>query len=301
MPENPRPTPSPAASGEFNFTDSAPDRPRLKRRNLKAPTTPKIGESLTSNDPQPDAPRASTAAPSGVIPPRATAGIPAATRPASSSVSSAATPSQPSKPGLYYSTGAHQKKEEPIPAPTMKPSTPASSSPASSASAPASSFRPIGTASLPNRAASVSDFRANIDRQSREQKSVGGILEIVVYVLIGFFVLSACLAAYGAYTLSRQIHEQSVTMNDLNTRYDAQNKTLAAAIAASDENLTLAQAQIHHQQEQLLRDQDTITKLVSANDNTVAALRQERSTRAGETASLRARVHTLETQPRFGQ
>jgi hypothetical protein len=125
------------------------------------------------------------------------------------------------------------------------------------------------------------------------------MLAIVVYVLIGFFVLGAALAGYGTYTLSRQIHAQSVTVSDLDARNAAENKTLTDGLASTDETLAQAQAQIHRDQEIILRQQDTINKLVIANDNTVAALRQERQTRAGETANLRAQLKTLTTQPRL--
>jgi hypothetical protein len=293
MPENPRPTPTPPASGEFSFVDPGSERPRLKRRNLKAPSAPASspGERPPPAEPLPDSPRPDPA-PSIRASSSGPAPRPAAFRPPGTS----SIPAQAPSSGLYYSTGARQEKENPPPMKTIHPTASTAT-----AAAMSSSPRTVGSASAPGRAASVSDYRANIDRQAREQKSVGGVLGIIVYVLIGFFVLSACLAGYGAYTLSRQIHAQSVTVNDLDTRYSAENKTLTGDLATTDANLADTQAQLRREQEVILRQQDTINKLVIANDNTVAALRAERQTRAAETAALKARVKTLENTPRLGQ
>jgi hypothetical protein len=293
MPENSGPNPSPVASGEFNFVGSAPADPRLRRRTLKPKLAPKpaIDPSASSSQaaaqPQPESRRTTeSVAPSSPAPVRYATGSPGA---------KADAPHTPA-PGLYYSTGARKEPED-VPAPPMKPSPTTASSTAAATPSPA--HRTIGPVSTPARATSLPDYRANIDRQAREQKSVGGVLAIVVYVLIGFFVLSACLAGYGTYTLSRQIHHQSVTMNDLDVRYAAENKALTTSLASTDANLALTQTQLRREQDIILRQQDTINKLVSANDATVSALRQERSTRAGEEASLRARVHVLENQPRL--
>jgi chromosome segregation ATPase len=153
----------------------------------------------------------------------------------------------------------------------------------------------------------VNDYRANVERQSREQKSVGGMIAIIVYTLAGLFVLGGLLAAYGAYTISRQMHQQSVTLTDLDSRYSAETQALTAQLKASNDSLTealtQAQAQLKRQQEllareqeQLTRQQDVSNKLVTANDAITAALRQERQQRAAETATLRAHVRTLEEQ-----
>jgi hypothetical protein len=175
----------------------------------------------------------------------------------------------------------------------MKPSTPTPSSNGPSA-AGLSTYRAI-PASTP-RASTASDFRANIDRQSREQKSVGDVLTYIVYAIGALLVISAALAIYGGYTLSRQIHQQSVTVSDLDARYAAENKTLNAALGATDDALAEAQAQIHRQEDMITRQQDTINKLVVTNDEIVNALKQERLTRASETANLRARVRSLEDE-----
>jgi hypothetical protein len=160
---------------------------------------------------------------------------------------------------------------------------------------PASSSRPSG----------VSDFRNNIDRQSREQKSIGGILNIIVYGLIGLFVVAALLAAYGANDVYKQLHQQSVTVSDLDSRYTATFQDLNSQIKAQDQATRQLQAQLQGQlnqsQELLVRQQEELTKLQTALDAETEALRQERATRAAETSirvsensALRERVRALE-------
>lgn len=127
---------------------------------------------------------------------------------------------------------------------------------------------------------------------------------MVVYGLAGLFVLGALLAGYGAYVITKQLHQQSVTMSDLDSRYSAQNRALTAELKATNDSLTEAltktQGQLSRQQELLVRQQDSINKVITADDANIAAWRQERQARAAETASLRNRLRNLEDQPRLG-
>ena len=174
----------------------------------------------------------------------------------------------------------------------MKSTSPASSSPSTTA---ASTSAPRTTASTAStRPASVVDYRTNVERQSREQKSVGGILSILVYTLIGLFVLGASLAGYGAYVMTKQLDQQSVTMSDFDKRYSADYKDINARLATTLDTLTQAQAQIGRQQELIVKQQDTINKLLTATDDNAAAIRQEKATRAQETANIRSRLKDLE-------
>jgi hypothetical protein len=304
MPDDPRSSSSPATSGEFNFDDSPPvESPRIKRRSLnrRAPAPQPAAEEPEppAREPEPDRLEATASAPAATPP---SAETPAPTRPApygattSSYRPSAPSPSVPTQnSGLYYSAGARREPERPsTPTPPMKPSTSIPSSTGAALASPVSAFRPQ-TGSTP-RASTASDFRANIDRQSREQKSVGDVLTYIVYAIGALLVISAALAIYGGYTLSRQIHQQSVTVSDLDARYAAENKTLNAALGATDDALAEAQAQLHRQEDMITRQQDTINKLVVTNDEIVNALKAERLTRASETANLRARVRSLEDE-----
>ena len=135
-----------------------------------------------------------------------------------------------------------------------------------------------------------------MERQSREQKSVGNILAYLVYALIAFFVLGAGLAGYGTYTLSRQIHDENVTVTDLDQRYAAANKILTTNLATTQESLTQAQAQIARQQDVILKQQEELNRLIAATNANLDAIKAEKQARAQETTSLRARVRDLENR-----
>jgi hypothetical protein len=149
----------------------------------------------------------------------------------------------------------------------------------------------------------VNDYRANVERQAREQKSVGGIISMVVYALVGLFVIGGLLAGYGTYVIFKQIHQQSLTLADLDSRYAAQNRALSAQLKASNdsltESLTQTQSQLNRQQDLLGREEDAVNKLIAANEANTTAWRQERQARAAETASLRSRIRDLEDEPRL--
>ena len=130
------------------------------------------------------------------------------------------------------------------------------------------------------------------------------MIAMIVYGLVGVFILGAILAFYGGYVITRQIHQQSVTMTDLDSRYSAENQALTAQLKASNDSLTEAltqtQAQLKREQELILRQQDSINRLTLTADASTAALRQEHQGRIAETANLKARVRILEEQPHFG-
>jgi septal ring factor EnvC (AmiA/AmiB activator) len=140
----------------------------------------------------------------------------------------------------------------------------------------------------------VVDYRTNVERQSREQKSVGNVLAIAVYALIGFFVVGAGLAGYGAHVIFVQLHQQSVTVSDLDNRFSEENKELNAKLATTLDTLTQAQAQIGREQELILKQQEAINQLMTVSAANTSALRQEKQARADETAQLRAQLKRLE-------
>jgi polyhydroxyalkanoate synthesis regulator phasin len=176
----------------------------------------------------------------------------------------------------------------------MKTIPTTSTVPSSSATTlPSSAAR---SATTPSRPATTLDYRANVERQSREQKSVGNILSYVVYALIGFFVVSAGLAGYGADVIFKQLHDQSVTVSGLDQKYAKATGDLTTKLAATQEILAQAQAQIGRQQDLILKQQEEINRLIAATNDNTGALRQERETRAEETASLRSQVRDLENR-----
>ncbi|HUB66563.1 MAG TPA: hypothetical protein VL981_03665 [Candidatus Methylacidiphilales bacterium] len=309
-----------ASTGEFDFATPPGENPRVKKRSLRLKTENKLRTvnktaSLTRKLEREASPRSAAAAATPeppvhddddeagelVSPPNpATTSQPTISKPAQPGGTKTETTSpHGTRPAtFYYSTGANKNKNKETAAP-MKTTT-APSAPTASA-APTQTPSSTRAAASPTRPATVMDYRANMERQAREQKSIGSILAIVVYVLIGFFVLGAGLAGYGLYSLSKRIEGQSVTIADLDKRYSAESQKLGtqiqqlgAQLQAADENLAQAQVQIGHQQALLLQEQEEINKLIAANDNTAMALRQERAARADEEADLRARIRSLE-------
>ena len=123
---------------------------------------------------------------------------------------------------------------------------------------------------------------------------MGNILAYVVYGLIGFFVVSAGLAAYGADVIFKQIHDQSVTVSDLDARYAVATKDLNAKLAATQDALTQAQAQITRQQDLIVKQQEELNRLIAETNDNAGALKAEKQARAQDIAGLRERVRDLE-------
>jgi len=330
MPENQIPATQPepsGAPGEFDFAKPAAENPRIKRRSLKAkppgllkPTsgTPSAVRELEREAPSLSAEQAIKppsqkaeeikVAPAAKItetpiaPPRITPSVATtSSQPASGSATpkifsttSPTTSPHGTRPAtLYYSSQTRKDKEATLPMKTIPTASPASASSTSSATTLPSSVARAATSSS-SRPATTVDYRANVERQSREQKSVGNILAYVVYGLIAFFVISAGLAAYGADVIFKQLHDQSMTVSDLDARYTAENKDLNAKLATTQDTLSQAQAQIARQQDLILKQQEELNRLIAATNDNSNALRAEKQARAEETASLRERVRDLE-------
>ena len=124
---------------------------------------------------------------------------------------------------------------------------------------------------------------------------------MIVYSLIAFFVVGAALAAYGAHDVYRQLHAQSLTVSDLDSRYAAANQQLNDQLRVTEQSVIQLQEQLSRTQELAVRQQDALTRLQTALDAEVAALREERATRAAETSirvsetsALRSRIRLLE-------
>jgi hypothetical protein len=134
----------------------------------------------------------------------------------------------------------------------------------------------------------MSDFRKNVERQSREQKSVGSILSTVAYSLIAGIFLVAVLAGFGGYVLWKQIQDQSVTVSQLDSKYQLRTTELA-------DELSQASLQIGELQAALKKQQDQLTRVSAISEETSASLRIERQTRAKEMIELQKRIRRLET------
>jgi hypothetical protein len=215
---------------------------------------------------------------------------------------------------LYYSSQPRKTEKAESPAPTASPSPmktipTASATSASSATTSSSATRPATSASsttTPSSAARTTnpasasrptspvDYRTNVERQSREQKSVGSILSYVVYGFIAIFLLGVILAAYGANVIFERINSQSVTVSELDAHYASATKDLNSKVAAAQDTMTQAQAQIARQQDLIVHQQDEINKLINATNDNSTAIKNERGARAQETSNLRIRLRQVE-------
>jgi len=328
------------APAEFNFEKPSTENPRIKRRSLKAkpaglikPTgatlpaarelereaPPLPAEQTPTAKPKTEAanePAAAKTAQAPTPPPRTTpSSTPKPSQPAAASATpragttsvTASTSSTTNSPHgtrpatLYYSSYPRKEKEAPAPMKTTPTTSTASSTSTPSATTPTASAPRAGTTTASLRPGGNIDYRANVERQSREQKSVGNILSYVVYTLIAFFVIGAGLAIYGADVIFKQIHDQSVTVSDLDARYAAENRELNAKLSITEDTLTQAQSQIARQQELIMRQQEDLNRLLTAIEDNATALKAEKQSRELEAASLRARVRDLENRPTFEQ
>jgi septal ring factor EnvC (AmiA/AmiB activator) len=102
------------------------------------------------------------------------------------------------------------------------------------------------------------------------------------------------LAAYGADIIFKQIHDQTVTVSDLDARYAAVTKDLNAKLAATQDTLSQAQAEIARQQDLIVKQQEELNRLIAATSDNAGALKTEKQARAQDIAGLRERVRDLE-------
>jgi hypothetical protein len=326
MPDNqiPATQPEPSAEpAEFNFAKPATENPRIRRRSLKTKSasllTPSSGTPPAARELEREAPPlsaeqvkpqseegktrpAAKVAEPAAAPPKVTPSVASTLSPSPASGSSApriASTTSPStsphgtRPAtLYYSSQPSKDNEATLPMKTIPTASPATSSSATTGTTLPSSVARAATSSP--RSATTIDYRANVERQSREQKSVGNILAYVVYGLIAFFVIGALLAGYGTKVIFDRLRDQSATVTDLDARYAAANKDLNAKLAATQDTLGQAQAQIARQQDLILKQQEELNRLIAATNDNASALKTEKQARAQETASLRERVRDLE-------
>jgi hypothetical protein len=207
-------------------------------------------------------------------------------------------PTRPVGASTAGTTSSHATQQAPA-------SRPAGAAPSSTGAARAVSTTVAGP-SAASRPGGVSDYRANIERQSREQKSIGGILNLIVYALIAIFVLGAGLAGYGAHVIFKQLNAQSTTVSELDSRYSAANEELNAQLKTTAQAVLQLQEQVNRDQDLALKQQDTIGKLQAELATDTESLRQERAARStetsiriSETSALRARLRALESQSNY--
>jgi cell division protein FtsB len=299
-----RPQPAPATGVLYYSSQNGP----RKEDSMKSTTPQQAARPATaSTQPVPQRPAAAashTASPR----PASAASQPFSQRSSSTASTPQASPSRPAG-ATPTNVSSHSNAAASSFAPGVSHAAPASRPASSTAAsgATAGATRAVSTTvagpSSTSRPANVSDYRSNIERQSREQKSVGGILNIIVYALIALFVCGGLFAAYGAHDVYKQLSAQSTTVSELDSRYSAANQQLTDQLKTTQQSVDALQGQLSHAQELLVRQNDVLTKIQASLDAQSEALRQERATRAAETSIraqensvLRARLHALENK-----
>ena len=183
-----------------------------------------------------------------------------------------------------------------------RPATAATSATRPATTASATAARPATAAATPTAATRPSgggfDYRANVERQSREQKSVGSIISYVVYGLIAVFVIGAGLATYGTVVIFDRLHDHATSISSLDDKYAQKDAELTKAIVTTQETLAQAKATIAQQQDLLNKQEEEISQLHAAintaSSASADAIHAEARARANEAAALKARIRDLE-------
>jgi hypothetical protein len=109
--------------------------------------------------------------------------------------------------------------------------------------------------------APFSQFQQNVQRQSREQKAVGSLLSGVAITLIGGILLVAILAGFGGWILWSQIHKQSVTVAQLESRLSADIQETRKNLEETSSKLETVTVQTQAQKQQIVWLQSQIEEL----------------------------------------
>jgi hypothetical protein len=141
--------------------------------------------------------------------------------------------------------------------------------------------------SMPLQTPTVSEFRKNVERQSREQKAVGDVLSWVGYSLLGGLIIVALMAGFGGYTLYRMIQDQSVTVAQFDAKYGAETASLHENVKDLEQELTQSRSLA-------ARQQDQITRLSSRLDEANATLKTQKQIIDRDMADLKGRVRRME-------
>jgi hypothetical protein len=130
-------------------------------------------------------------------------------------------------------------------------------------------------------------YQQNVQRQSKEQKSVGTLLKIVGFVLIAGLLTVGGLAGYGGWILSRQIQEQSVSITELETK-------MAAEILSLRNNLRDANTILEDLNTSLQSQKLRATHLEKQLDAAQVSRKKERASDLQRVQKLENRVYDLE-------
>lgn len=198
--------------------------------------------------------------------------------------SSAQPPSaqRPRRPQVIDLTKWDTSDEEPA-----KPTT--APRPASPKSPPAT--KSAGPGPIPSVRPNPPDFRRNVQRQVREQRTVGSILGIAV-TLIGLLLLAGIgFAGYGAYIISQDLGAQKVSTSQMRSALRGDIDQLQTTLDKARKDLRIIQDALIDQQEDTARLADSVGFRL---DKLQDAVNEEQRSRQSETLLLRRRASELE-------
>ena len=127
------------------------------------------------------------------------------------------------------------------------------------------------------------NVKRSIDRQRKEQRAVTSILSGVGLGLLLVIVGCATLSAFGGYVLWKQIQQQSVTVAQMEQKFNKDLADLQARDAELASGLDSAGAQLAKQ----LSSLEQIKSQVNRHDKDVSTLRQRLSMLEGDSVSSR--------------
>jgi hypothetical protein len=184
-------------------------------------------------------------------------------------------PAAPQSGSVYFSRGDSDRSSVSRPAVTR----PSAETPPAQPSTPGKS--------MPLQTPAVSEFRKNVERQTREQRAVGDVLSWIGYSLLGGLIVVALMAGFGGYTLYRMIEDQSVTVAQFDAKYGAET-------AALHENVKELDQQMAQTRNLVGRQQDQITRLSSRVDEANAVIKTQKQIIDRDLTDLKGRVRRME-------
>jgi hypothetical protein len=146
---------------------------------------------------------------------------------------------------------------------------------------------PTHPKSMPVQTPAISEFRKNVERQTREQKAVGDVMSWVGYSLLGGLIIVALMAGFGGYTLYHMIQDQSVTVAQFEAKYESETAALRQNIKDLQQELTQTRSLTSRQQEQ-------ITRLSSRADEAAAIIKTQKQIIDRDMTELKGRVRRIE-------
>jgi uncharacterized protein HemX len=127
------------------------------------------------------------------------------------------------------------------------------------------------------------NVKRSIDRQRKEQRAVTSILSGVGLGLLLIIVGCATLSAFGGYVLWKQIQQQSVTVSQMEQKFNKDLAELQARDAELASGLDSAGAQLAKQ----LSSLEQVKSQVNRHDKDITTVRQRLSMVEGDSGDRR--------------